>query len=84
MKKVYNFLKLFMWGNIGTFCGRAISEYMFYKKYPKIYEMQSAPWYTELIFLFTCTVVITVILIIARVILKKKIKEQEDNEKSQA
>ena len=76
MIKVLNYCKLFMWANIGTFMGRALQTYLFYKNNPRLSEIMSAPWYAELIVPLIITVIITVIIIIVRVILKKRIEKK--------
>lgn len=76
MKKAGNFCKLLMWAVIGGFIGKALQTYAFYKKYPGILELMSAPWYTELIIPLLITVVLVEILIVVRVILKRIDKEQ--------
>lgn len=76
MKKARDFCKAFMWASIGTFSGKAIATYTFYKRYPKMLELISAPWYAELRIPFIAMVATVLILIIIRVVLKKRDKEQ--------
>lgn len=47
-KKLNKFLNIFMGAFIGVFIGRSLYIYWDYNKYPALYEMQSAPWYTSI------------------------------------
>ena len=77
MKKALNFCKLFMWGNIGVFTGKALHEYYFYKNNTSWFERNAIPWFSRLRIPFIITVIVTIILIVVRVILKKKIDEKK-------
>ena len=77
MEKAREFCKLFMWAVIGSFIGRALHVYFFYKKHPGYFlELMSEPWYAQLLVPLVFTAAVTVILIAVRVILKKKDREQ--------
>lgn len=73
MRKIYDFLNIWMWSFIGVFFGKAISTYMFYKKYLSIYEAQSAPWYIQLLVPMIIVIINTIVVIVARFILKRKL-----------
>ena len=45
MKRVHNFLKLFIFAQLGTCVGRVLWLYCDYVKYPDLYEMVGDPWY---------------------------------------
>ncbi len=77
MKKVYNFLKLFVTTEFGSFIGYSIYKYWDYKKHPVIYEANSAPWYTSIIVAGICDAAITVVLLVVMLLLKGKIKKAE-------
>ena len=49
MKKLRQILLCFIFANLGAFLGRSVSIYADYRKYPGLYEMQSAPWYTGIV-----------------------------------
>lgn len=76
MKKARDFCKLFMWAAIGAFAGKALHGYFFYKKNPGLLDLMSAPWYAELLVPLIVTAAIVAVLIVIRVILKRKDKEQ--------
>lgn len=65
-----------MWVTVGSFIGRALQTYVFYKKHPGLLELMSAPWYAELIIPLIGTAVLVILLIIIRAVLKAKDKEQ--------
>lgn len=71
--KVYEYLRLFIWASIGVFIGKVISVYTFYREHPGFYELNSAPWYAELVVPFVLLIVEVIVLSIIRVILKRKI-----------
>lgn len=74
MKKARNFCKLFMWGAIGAFVGDTLKTYIFYKRNPGVLELHSAPWYAELRIPLIGTIIVTAILIVIMIILKRKDK----------
>ena len=84
MEKLHKFLKLFMFVEAGSCCGRILARYIYYIKYPKLYEMQSAPWYTSVILAIILTAVIITATAIAYFvvghIIKKRRQEQVDEE----
>lgn len=49
MKKIYSLLKIWFWANIGVFLGKALYEVIWYRTHPEIYELTSAPWYTNIL-----------------------------------
>lgn len=76
MKKTRNFCKILMWGVIGSFIGKALHVYFFYKQNPGILELISVPWYEELIMPLIITAIIVAALLIIRLVLKKKVEER--------
>lgn len=73
MKKIYSFLKILIGSCIGVFIGSALYQYYQYKRYPLIYEIQSAPWYTSILFKGVITIVVVIIVLILMKIIKKKL-----------
>jgi len=64
MKELHKFLTIFIFVQLVACCGRVLGKYLDYVMYPKIYAMQSAPWYTGImvtVILTTISVIITVI-----------------------
>ncbi len=72
MNKLYRMLKSMVCSFAGAFIGYSLYQYYHYKKNPGLYELQSAPWYTDiLVFGASASVFIAVILIIMWLIRKK-------------
>ncbi len=72
MRNLYNILRMFQWGFIGSFIGKTIYQYYDYKAHPAFYAMQSAPWYLNIeIYGIVTIVIVTVTLIIRRLIKRK-------------
>ena len=50
LQKVKQFLQTAMCCSIGVYIGRAVWLWFDYKAHPGLYAMNSAPWYTPLLF----------------------------------
>lgn len=74
MKRLYNILRTALWCFMGVFVGSSIYQYYDYKRYPGLYEMQSAPWYLSIEIRGMFTVVIVIVIFIVMRIIKEKIK----------
>ena len=70
-KKIHRILNIIMGSLTGVFIGSVLYKYWHFKKYPNLYVMQSAPWYTGILIqgLFTL-VLLTVCLIIKAVLIE--------------
>lgn len=49
MKRLYGMLKVFLFCCIGVFAGSSLYQYVDYTRRPGLYEWQSAPWYTAIV-----------------------------------
>ena len=56
----------------GQFIGRAIVQYIAYRKHPDIYFSYSAPWYTGILVNAAFSGVVIGIAVVVKVILKRK------------
>lgn len=58
----------------GVFTGYSIYKYFHYKKYPGLYEIQSAPWYIgiQINGLFTAIIILTALIL--KLLIKRKLK----------
>lgn len=63
-----------MGSSIGVFMGYSIYEYCHFKKYPQLYAMQSAPWYTGIFVYGFFTVVLLTICIIIKVLFMEEVR----------
>ena len=50
LRKLNCFLNIVIGSSIGVFIGFGIYKFWHFKTYPNLYAIQSAPWYTELLF----------------------------------
>ena len=57
---------------VGVFIGHGIYVFWDFKAHPDLYAMQSAPWYTSIIFYGIVTVVVLTAAIIIKLIIRKK------------
>lgn len=49
MKTLLMVLKVCFYADIGVFLGRALYETFWYRNHPELYELNSAPWYTNIL-----------------------------------
>lgn len=73
-ERLNNILNVIMGSSVGVFIGYAIYVYWEFRKYPDLYVMQSAPWYTSIVVYGLVTAIILLITIVLRVIVRKKLK----------
>lgn len=76
IQKLYNLLKILFGANIGLFIGHALYEVLWYRKHPEIYEMTSAPWYTNILIEGILAFLIAVILGGVLWLMKRKMSKE--------
>ena len=72
-KKINQILNIIMGSFTGVFIGSGIYKYWHFRKYPDLYAMQSAPWYTGILINGLFTLVLLAICMIVKFIFTKKI-----------
>ncbi len=72
-KKVNQILNIIMGSFIGIFIGSGLFKYWHFRKYPGLYAMQSAPWYTSILVNGLFTLLLLTVCLIVKVILIEKI-----------
>ena len=77
LKKLDGILNILISLLMGAFVGHAIYVYLDYRTYPGLYDMQSAPWYTGILYYGIYTIVPLMIAIIIKLILCRKLKQQK-------
>ncbi len=77
LKKLNHILNIVIGSFIGVFIGHGIYVYWDYKTYPDLYAMQSAPWYTSIFVYGIFTLILLVVLAIAKSVIRKKIKSTD-------
>lgn len=74
-KKVNNILTIIMGSSIGVFIGHSIYLFWDYRKYPDLYAMQSAPWYTSIFVYGIFTIIVLIVAIIIKRMIRSKVNE---------
>ena len=74
LKRLNNILNVVMGSSVGVIVGHTIYVYWEYRKYPDLYAMQSAPWYTELLLDGALVAVVAVVCIILKLVIWRKLK----------
>ena len=75
MKKINQILNVVMGSFIGVFIVYSIYKFYSFKTYPKMYAMQSAPWYISILLYGAFTIVIVIVVLITKYIIRKKMKQ---------
>lgn len=76
MIKLYRALRVAMFSILGLLIGRSLYLYRDYKARPGFYEMNSAPWYTEIYLNVAIAGFLILIIMIIRHFMEKKIKRK--------
>ena len=71
LKKLNNLLNIVMSSFGGVFIGHAIYVFWEYRKYPGLYAIQSAPWYTSILVWGVFVAAVLLIAIIVKRVIKK-------------
>ena len=72
-KKINQILNIIMGSFISVFIGSGLYKYWDFQKYPDLYVIQSAPWYTSILINGLLTLVLLAVCMIVKVILIEKI-----------
>ena len=73
-KKINQILNIIMGSFIGVFIGSGLYKYWDFQKYPDLYVIQSAPWYTGILINGLLVLVLLAVCMIVKVILMKKME----------
>ncbi len=71
MRRRQNYLNTASWAFVGSFLGTSAVRIWEYCKRPELYAMQSAPWYTQILFNALTTAVIVLLLQLIRRCIRK-------------
>ena len=71
-KRINGLLNIIISTAAGVFAGHGIYEYWHHKKYPGLYAMQSAPWYTGVLVYGAFTLAVVAVCFVLKLILRKK------------
>ena len=72
-QKIQRILNIIIGSFIGVFIGSGLYRYWHFRKYPDLYIMQSAPWYTSILVQGLFTLVLLAVCLIIKVVLIKNI-----------
>lgn len=75
MKRLNTILNTIIGAFVGVFIGHGIYVVWNYKTCPKLYAMQSTPWYTSILVYGAFTIVVFLICFVIKVIIKHKQKK---------
>ena len=73
-KKINQILNIIMGSFIGIFIGSGLYKYWHFRKYPYLYAVQSAPWYTGILINGLLVLVLLAVCMIVKVILMEKME----------
>lgn len=74
LEKINSMLNVISCSSIGVYIGHTIYEYWHYRKYPGLYALQSAPWYTSVLVYGAFTVVVLLVVTALKYIIRRKLK----------
>ena len=72
-QRIQRILNIIMGSFIGVFIGSGLYRYWHFRKYPDLYIMQSAPWYTGILVQGLFTLVLLAVCLIIKVVLIKNV-----------
>lgn len=72
LKKLNSILNIVIGLDIGAFIGYGICVFWDYKTYPDLYEMRSAPWYTNILIHGICAFAVLMVTVIIKFLVQRK------------
>ena len=72
LKRINELLNIIVGATVGVFVGHGLYVYGRYRKYPELYAIQSAPWYTSILLYGGLTLVTVAVCAILKVILGRR------------
>ena len=76
MKQLNRILNTIIGTFVGVFIGHGSYVFWDFKTRPDLYAMQSAPWYTSILFYGIVTAIILLVAVIIKWIIRRKLKRQ--------
>lgn len=76
MNKLYDLLKYIIYASFYVIVIKTGMDFYEYKRFPKLYESYSAPWYTEALLYIAASLFVIVVCFVLRVILGRKMKKR--------
>ena len=75
MNKFYDLLKYIIYASFYVIVIKTGMDFYEYKRFPKLYEQNSAPWYTEALLYIAASLFVIVVYAVLRGIVRRKIKK---------
>ena len=75
MNKFYDLLKYIIYASFYMIVIKTGMDFYGYKRFPKLYESYSAPWYTEALLYSAASLFVIVVYAVLRGIVRRKIKK---------
>ena len=75
MNKLYDLLKYIIYASFYMIVIKTGMDFYGYKRFPKLYEPNSAPWYTEALLYCVASFTVIIVCFALRVIIKRKMKK---------
>lgn len=76
MNKLYDLLKYIIYASFYVIMIKTGMDFYEYKRFPKLYESYSAPWYTETLLYIAASLFVIVVCFMLRVIIGRKMKKR--------
>ena len=76
MNKLYDLLKYIIYASFYVIVIKTGMDFYEYKRFPKLYESYSAPWYTEALLYIAVSLFVIVVCFMLRVIIGRKMKKR--------
>ena len=76
MNKLYDLLKYIIYASFYVIVIKTGMDFYEYKRFPKLYESYSSPWYTETLLYIAASLFVIVVCFVLRVILGRKMKKR--------
>ena len=75
MNKLYDLLKYIIYASFYVIVIKTGMDFYEYKRFPKLYESYSSPWYTEALLYSAASLFVIVVYAVLRGIVRRKIKK---------
>lgn len=76
MNKLYDLLKYIIYASFYVIVIKTGMDFYEYKRFPKLYESYSSPWYTEPLLYIAASLFVIVVCFVLRVIIGRKMKKR--------
>ena len=75
MNKLYDLLKYIIYASFYVIVIKTGMDFYEYKRFPKLYKLYSAPWYTEALLYSAASLSVIIVCTALRVIIRRRMKK---------